>query len=186
MSNSEVGQAVALLAAVTGAVVRPYATVDFGRQQNQQCISALVPRPQGLAFLFRIREHLPDGLVAFIGTTRSLALEPHPDHVELVIGPGSDQFAILEHARTDAANYGLATAAISAKLREFDQRLGITLVHAETDTVEFDLLSAPANTRQFAEELYAFCPDIVEQGVGSVTALAEMIDVTGRVYLWWD
>ncbi len=38
----------------------------------------------------------------------------------------------------------------------------------------------------FAEDLYAFCPEIVDQGVGSMDQLAESIDILGTVELWWD
>ncbi|MFD1436224.1 DUF4253 domain-containing protein [Kroppenstedtia eburnea] len=36
------------------------------------------------------------------------------------------------------------------------------------------------------ERLYELCPDIVNQGVGSMEALIEFVEITGRVWLWWD
>ena len=48
------------------------------------------------------------------------------------------------------------------------------------------LVGAPDNWGAFAQEVYEFCPDIVDQGVGDVGALAEILDDTRRVYLWWD
>ena len=46
---------------------------------------------------------------------------------------------------------------------------------AETDTIEFTFLKLPAGLRAFCEDLYEFCPDIVDQGVGTVEALESEI-----------
>jgi hypothetical protein len=43
-----------------------------------------------------------------------------------------------------------------------------------------------SNLLAFAEDIYKFCPDIVEQGCGSISKLIEIIDVTGQILLWWD
>ncbi len=59
-------------------------------------------------------------------------------------------------------------------------------MHAETDTVEFNLDRDPPDLAAFAADLYRFCPDIVDQGVGSVEELAVSIKITGAVELWWD
>ena len=37
-----------------------------------------------------------------------------------------------------------------------------------------------------ALQLYGFCPDIVEQGVGSVDKLQDSLRQTHTVYLWWE
>jgi hypothetical protein len=38
----------------------------------------------------------------------------------------------------------------------------------------------------FCKDLYKFCPDIVDQGVGSVAALEIVIEIAQEVFLWWD
>jgi len=40
--------------------------------------------------------------------------------------------------------------------------------------------------KQLALEQYTFCPDIVEQGVGSVGALEKSLSVSTVWYFWWD
>ncbi len=61
----------------------------------------------------------------------------------------------------------------------------IDIVRAETDTVVFGLVNVPRDLAAFAEDLYKFCPDIVDQGAGSIEALQENV-AGGRVLLWWD
>jgi len=38
----------------------------------------------------------------------------------------------------------------------------------------------------FAKEMYKVCPDIVDQGTGSIEALAEEMKKTKRLFFWWD
>jgi hypothetical protein len=37
-----------------------------------------------------------------------------------------------------------------------------------------------------ARRFYAFCPDIVDQGTGSVEALAQELRRSRTLYCWWD
>jgi hypothetical protein len=174
-----------ILASLTSQDPRPYMTVDFGRQQQDGAVSVVVSENRGESLVRQLQDQLPDGLVGFIGTTRWLGEERH-DGVELVAGPGDTQIDIVRLARTDAINYGMETEEVAEKLSEWDERFGIRITQAETDTVQFDLVGYPDDLHTFAEELADFCPDIVHQGVGSVDRLVDMLDVTGRVTLWWD
>lgn len=165
--------------------VRMYSTFDFGRQQNPDCLSTIVTCETDNTILLNLRKKLNPKLVAFIGTTQWLGKEKH-DGVEVVVGLGSSQFDILRIAQSDAINYGMKTENLIEKLQEYDRNFGINIFHAETDTVEFEILSMSANLTSFAEDIYKFCPDIVNQGCGSISDLIEIIRMTGQVSLWWD
>lgn len=41
----------------------------------------------------------------------------------------------------------------------------------------------PSDLLNFAADIYEFCPDVVNQGCGSVSNLIETIEVTGQVLL---
>ena len=45
---------------------------------------------------------------------------------------------------------------------------------------------AKTNMDEFAKEVYAFCPDSVEQGVGDLKSLKEYIEKEKGIWLWWD
>jgi hypothetical protein len=132
-----------------------------------------------------IRPSLPPGFAAFIGTTQWLGDEKH-EGVELVVGPARDQFDILRLAHSDGVNYDLATEALVKKLRQLHATVPIDIFHAETDTIEFRLLGAHPNPKALAKELYEFCPDAVDQGVGTLQAFEKAIAKDRLVYLWWD
>jgi hypothetical protein len=34
--------------------------------------------------------------------------------------------------------------------------------------------------------MYEFCPDIVDQGVGTVARLAQELSKSRKLYFWWD
>ena len=44
----------------------------------------------------------------------------------------------------------------------------------------------PSNLLIFTQDIYKLCPNIVNQGCGSISNLIEIIDVTGQILLWWD
>ncbi len=172
--------------------VREFSTRDFGREPFPDCVSVVIPgggsmvQDAAVSALAKVRKALPPGTVAWLGTTRWLGKEKNEDKVELAIGPGKDQFDILRNAQSDACNYDMMTEDLVAKLTRYDKAYGIDILHAETDTIEFDVTGEVADWDAFAQDLYKFCPDIVDQGIGSVEGLREALIDTGRVYLWWD
>lgn len=172
-------------AARLGLTARPFATVDFGREQKITARSVLIQGVDLDEQLQRVRLAIPDGYVAFLGTGK-FAADPNRQKVEIVIAPAADQFDILRIAQTDACNYGLRTEDLVARLKDYDAKMGIDIISAVTDTIEFDRLSDPADLASFCDDLYDFCPDIVNQGTGSVDALETEIRASKRVFLWWD
>lgn len=174
-----------LLEAVHQRTVRPYSNYDFGRSRDETACSVTVSERAARELLPRIRSRLEPGMLAYIGTTQWLGDE-QPDGVEVAIGQGNSQFDILRQARSDAANYDMTTEDLITKLQDYDTQYGIDIFHAETDTIEFRLLRVPEDMDAFARDLYEFCPDIVDQGVGSLEALKASILQNQQVYLWWD
>lgn len=132
-----------------------------------------------------IRSELPPGYVAFMGTTNWLGSDIKSG-IEIVIGPGKNQFDIIRLARTDACNYDLENEDIVRRLQQYDNEFGIDIFHAETDVVEFDLRTAPKDPPALAADLYDFCPDLIDQGMGDLDDLATEIMEEKRISLWWD
>jgi hypothetical protein len=209
MANNWRQAASSLLASLSGLAVQDYCHCDFGRQRNPDCISVIVEekksanpfqavvglvdgifgnpraRKKALELMAELRRQLPAGLVAFVGTTRWLG-DFKPDGVELVVGAGKSQMDIVRHARTDACNYDLSTEDLIERLSKYHASMGIDIIQAETDTIDFKILKLPSDLKALSEDLYEFCPDLVEQGCGSLDALAGQIKKEGSVCLWWD
>lgn len=165
--------------------LRPFATRDFGRDRNSEAKSVVVPNEEALPLVTIIRAELGPGLLAFVGCTRSLA-DPPDEGSEVVVACGNSQFDILRVAQSDAVNYDMETEDLIRKLEEYDSKYGIDIFHAETDTIEFRFKTMPSDLAEVCNDLYEFCPDIVDQGVGTVEELQNEIAKSGSVFLWWD
>ncbi|MDR6226819.1 DUF4253 domain-containing protein [Desmospora profundinema] len=168
--------------------VRPFFTVDFGRVPDESGLSLLLDKEEAEAGLTALRSVLPPGTLAFIGSTKWLdhTGDDREGMAELVLSPGEDQWDILRTARTNATNYEMDTDDVIRELKAIDNAVGIDIFHAETDMVSFRLKSDPNNWDAFCEDLYRLCPDIVDQGVGSVDDLQIFVRATREVQLWWD
>jgi hypothetical protein len=174
-----------LVERVSGEPVRGYMTYDFGRARNSEAISVIASEGEALDLVAAIRAELGAGYSAFVGTALWLGDEVHPGEVEVVVAPIAAKWDILRLARTDAVNYDMQTEDVINWLSARDSTLQINILQANTDTMFATLGSVPADIDSFLEELYEFCPDIVDQGTGTVEGLREMIDAR-VLYLWWD
>jgi hypothetical protein len=171
---------------VSGVGVRPYSTRDFGRERYAAGRSVLVPKDSAGQLLAEVRKRIPQGTLAYVGVTNDLSATTRSPNVELAVIEGKDQYDILRAAATDGANYQLDTGAIIKELKAWDSEFGIDIWQAETDTIQLHLKRLPKDVPAFAKRVYKFCPDIVDQGVGSVAALARDIAAKKSITLWWD
>ncbi|MDU1911761.1 DUF4253 domain-containing protein [Fusobacterium sp.] len=105
-------------------------------------------------------------------------------HVAVI--KGKDKFDILKYRRTDGINYGLETEDIIEKVSEWDKKYEIDIIGCSRDWVLIKLNKLPQNLDEFSKEVYEFCPDIVDQGVGSIESLKESIKMNKELFLWWD
>lgn len=103
-----------------------------------------------------------------------------------VIFKGYNKFDPLRFEATNGLNYDLETEDIITRLEKWDQLYGIELHIVSYDNVVGKFKELPEDVSKLAQEIYEFCPDTVEQGVGSVEELTKFIEENGTLYLWWD
>lgn len=103
--------------------------------------------------------------------------------IGLVLGSELD---ILRYRRTNAYNYDLSPDDVLAKIGELDARLGVSIAGCGMDWIELRFDRLPTDMDAFADEMYAFCPDSVDQGVGDIASLKEAITEMHGMYFWWD
>jgi hypothetical protein len=87
------------------------------------------------------------------------------------------------------ANYAIEPADHVALLRQWNERFGAELVCLSRDVLELQVPrppTDPAVALAVAEDQYWYCVDIVEQGVETLDALAEIQVRAGRWFFWWD
>jgi Domain of unknown function (DUF4253) len=145
--------------------------VNVASNRSEALVAAAQPRfLEGGFYLFRAEQHF--------------GIRGQPDRVALF--PRSDPYEILRLIGTNGANYGIGTDSIVAWLRALEREQPFMLTGIAFDWIEGRFAEAIRDPGALARRFYAFCPDIVEQGTGSVEALVKELRESQRLYCWWD
>lgn len=180
-----------ILTQITSCTVVQNGFNDHGREIQQDAISIILPAnghdgliAKATKYLHQIRQCIPANFVAYIGTTQWITTKVSQG-IEIAIGPGVSQFDIIRLANTSAPNYDLETEDLIRPLIQFDTEYGIDVIHAEADSLSFELVHPPSDTKRFAKELFQYCEDL-SQGDLNEDELAEALKHEKLVSLWWD
>ncbi len=106
-----------------------------------------------------------------------------PDELCVLMTQKQDM-AILRYEQTDGINYEITTDSLIQVLGSWG--LQLTITGASGDWMEASIGKDIRDWNALAQQVYAFCPDVVDQGTGTVEALAEEMRRTQTLYLWWD
>jgi hypothetical protein len=88
-----------------------------------------------------------------------------------------------------AVNHTDDVAGLASVLRSWEDRFGAMVVGMTSDVLVLAVQGPPMtidDALPIAAEHYAFCPDTVDQGVGTIRALAEELTASIRWRFWWD
>ncbi|WP_260475218.1 DUF4253 domain-containing protein [Streptomyces sp. WAC 06725] len=102
-------------------------------------------------------------------------------------GRGAD--ALTAVGWSGRANYDNDTAKYSAVVRDWERRFGARVVTVGFDTLHLSVAAPPISAEEallVAAEHFAFCPDLVWQGSGTLAAYAESLVGAGHWEFWWD
>jgi ankyrin repeat protein len=93
---------------------------------------------------------------------------------------------VLKAFQTNGANCNIYTNDIISWLEKLEKDQPFMLTGAGFDWCEGHFTKPIKNSRKLAEEMYEFCPDIVDQGTGEVSRLANELKKTQKFFFWWD
>lgn len=180
-AESKVDSEVARKARALGTLERLTAmTVEYDEKPADGLVVNTAPK-QGRKALTRLRRQL-DG-TPYRAYLRDDMFGYGPDKIAII---KNDDYGYLALVRTDGINHDLDHDQVMERYRQWDARYGLRLVGAGQDWLEAELVKPPADWQAFAKEVYAFCPDVVDQGTGDISALASEMRASRRVFLWWD
>ena len=83
---------------------------------------------------------------------------------------------LIEAAGTSAGNFDMNTLAIRDRIQSWSNICNLRVVSADRASVQINFDTLPKDMESFTAEIYSFCPDIIDQGVGCV---GEMIEEMG-------
>jgi uncharacterized protein DUF4253 len=104
----------------------------------------------------------------------------------IALFPRRDPYEILKLMGTNGANYSIDSDSIVSWLRALGRDQPFVLTGIAFDWLEGRFISPIRDPAGLARRFYAFCPDIVDQGTGTVDALQTELTQSGRLYCWWD
>jgi hypothetical protein len=105
---------------------------------------------------------------------------------DIAVIKGTDDLDILRYRRTDGINYGLENKDVVSKVSEWKTKYGLIVIGCGRDWLQVEFDKLPTDMDSFAKEVYKFCPDSVDQGVGTIENLTAAIKEMNGIWLWWD
>lgn len=111
------------------------------------------------------------------------------DRVHIALLPCSTGWEAIAHLGWGNWNSNPAAEYHVAALRAWHERYGAELVGCSRDVLNLRVTRRPATREEaldLAREQYLYCNDIVDQGVGSLAALAATLMEGDWWFFWWD
>jgi hypothetical protein len=177
--------AVRALERLAGATATPLAGTDsLGDSTVTEGFAVSVPSNLAEALVAAAQPRFLDKGFYLFRAEQHFGIGGRPDRVALF--PRRDPYEILRLTGTNGANYGIGPDSIVAWLRALEREQPFVVTGIAFDWVEGRFTDTIRNPGALARRFYSFCPDIVEQGTGSVDALAKELVESQRLYCWWD
>lgn len=149
-----------------------------------QGISFKTDQEKAEQIVFSLRDELEkEGYFIIIGH-KNYGMKGKPDEVSVI--KARDQYEVLRLSQTDGINYAIDNDSVIAIIRDFDKKYSLRIIGAGLDWCEFSIEKTPGNWLVLADEIYKVCPDVVDQGTGTVEELAAELKRTRRLFFWWD
>jgi hypothetical protein len=92
----------------------------------------------------------------------------------------NDLLAPIRAAGTSAPNFDLNNNDILEQLAGWQSLCSFKIISAGGDRAEIEFITLPQDMDAFAQDLYKFCPDLVDQGTGCVHEMIEMLEESGQ------
>lgn len=170
---------------LAGATAAPlYSTDSLGASVVTEGFAVSVPAADAEALIAAAQARFLEKGFYLFRSEQHFGIRNEPDRLALF--PRRDPYEILRFMGTNGANYGIGPDSIVAWLRSLERDQPFVLTGIAFDWLEGRFTSAIRDPTGLARRFYAFCPDIVDQGTGTVTALATELDQSERLYCWWD
>lgn len=120
---------------------------------------------------------------------RDALTEKIADRVHIVIVPTTNGYEVPAYLAWGGWNDNPMPEYHVAALRSWEKRYGTELVGITSDVLNLRSSNRPKNREEaiaLANEHYAYCSDIVDQGAGTLSELAASYLKSDWWYFWWD
>ncbi len=104
----------------------------------------------------------------------------------LCILPTKDKYAVMAYTGVNGINYDIDNHLVIRWMKRLEAEHPYLLTGCGFDFLSGRFKDRLVDPEGMAERMYKFCPDIVDQGTGSVRELANELKRTNGLYFWWD
>ncbi len=155
---------------------------EDGYQIMVNGLTVSVPRSRSEQVLWSLRDKLkPWKYMAFIiEINDTLKI----DRIGII--KGTDQYDILKIMHTNGDDDDVSHEEVIEKLKGWGRHCTFDIIGAENAWVEIEFRIMPRDLSDFADDVYAFSPNTVDEGTGTLSALIKEVNATKKLMLWWD
>jgi hypothetical protein len=82
----------------------------------------------------------------------------------------------IKQLETNGCNYDVSNEEILDRIQTWHQTIDVEVLEVTEDSITLHFKSLPADTRSFAQEIYEFCPDIIDQHFGCFDEIFEAME----------
>ena len=104
---------------------------------------------------------------------------------DLVILPVDDQYELIELIGTDGVNEDVTTEDIITQMKAWDEQVGFEIIYVDYSGIDAHIDHMPEDPDAFAEEVFDFCPWIIEEEFSSKHEYLEELEEDKYFYLWY-
>lgn len=110
------------------------------------------------------------------------------DDGAVCVADNTNQYEALKIWETNGYNYDISPDELIVRLQALDTkyRLNILLVSVGFDTCAFLIRNNNVDWDNLAKDVYALCPDVVDQGTETIEGLIDELKTSKQLYFWWD
>ncbi len=105
---------------------------------------------------------------------------------DIAIVQAKNQLEAVKRVGTSSKNYDVSNEKVLEKLESWNHKINYKIMVIDVNRIEGYLLSNPLSMKKFTEEIYEFCPDVIDKGYGTMDAMIKYYEVNKYFWLWWD
>ncbi|RNC86909.1 MAG: DUF4253 domain-containing protein [Winogradskyella sp.] len=107
-------------------------------------------------------------------------------YYDVIIIDGADPFDIIKRIGTNGINYDIYNSDVIKTLKEWNDEVNFKFVVIDVSRIHAYMDKLPKNIKAFSKKVYAFCPDVIDQGYSSMDEMILDYKENKYFWLWWD
>jgi hypothetical protein len=176
-------EAVALVQQETGAAAMPYVSYEQAEETVAGAMLFDVPYDEQNGLVKRLFEPVKAKGCYVFRVENNFGLDGARDQIGVAATTNCYDVISLQAVST---NGEMSTAGVIRWLKDLEQREPFRITGCGVDFIEGEFLTPIDEPDKLAAQMYEFCPDIVDQGLEDVAALARELKSKRTLYFWWD